>query len=96
MEPYNEKIAASLKILHDLQTKEKSTVFQSSQFTRMHRDRLLKYGFLSEVIKGWLIVTDPSSTKGDSTTWYPSFWRSEEHTSELQSHLDRSRMPSSA
>lgn len=74
MEPYNEKIAASLKILHDLQTKEKSTVFQSSQFTRMHRDRLLKYGFLSEVIKGWLIVTDPSSTKGDSTTWYPSFW----------------------
>ncbi|MDZ4323357.1 MAG: Fic family protein, partial [Alphaproteobacteria bacterium] len=49
-------------------------VFLSSQFTRVHRDRLIKHGFLSEVMKGWLIITDPSSIKGDSTTWYASFW----------------------
>ena len=70
----NEKIAAALKALHDLQTKEKSPVFQSSQFTRVQRDRLIKHGFLSEVMKGWLIITDPSSTNGSSTSWYASFW----------------------
>lgn len=74
MANHNEKIAVALKALHDLQTKEKSPVFRSSQFTRVQRDRLIKHGFLSEVMKGWLIITDPSSTKGDSTNWYASFW----------------------
>lgn len=74
MANHNEKIAAALKVLHDLQTKEKSSVFRSSQFTRVQRDRLIKYGFLSEVMKGWLIIADPSSTKGSSTNWYASFW----------------------
>ncbi len=70
----NEKIAESLKILHDLQTKESSSVFQASQFTRVHRERLIKHGFLRVVMKGWFIASDPSSIMGNSTTWYASFW----------------------
>jgi len=74
LQAQNEKIAASLKVLHDLQNKDGSTVFQSSQFSRVHRDRLLKHGFLTEVIRGWLILSNPNALRGDSTTWYASFW----------------------
>lgn len=72
---HNEKIAASLEVLHDLQIKGRGEmVFQSSQFSRTHRERLIKHGFLREVIKGWLITNDPKLREGDSTTWYASFW----------------------
>jgi hypothetical protein len=40
-----------------------------------HRERLLKHGFLQEVIKGWYIPSRPDEVKGDSTAWYASFWR---------------------
>ena len=70
----NNKIAEALKALHDLQTREGGSVFQSTQFTRMHRERLIKHGFLRVIMKGWLIVSDPSAIMGDSTTWYASFW----------------------
>ena len=50
-------------------------VFQSSEFSRNDRERLTKQGFLSEVIKGWLISSAPETTKGDSTSWYASFWQ---------------------
>lgn len=71
---HNEKLAASLKFLYELQKKERGSVFQSSQFSRLHRERLIKHGYLKEVIKGWLIATDPKLREGDSTTWYASFW----------------------
>ena len=31
-------------------------------------------GFLQEVIKGWLISSNPGAREGDSTPWYASFW----------------------
>ena len=43
--------------------------------TRTHRERLLKHGFLQEVIKGWYIPSRPDEVKGESTAWYASFWR---------------------
>src|ERR1700730_15115869 len=43
--------------------------------SRTHRERLLRNGFLQEVIKGWYIPSRPDEVKGDSTAWYASFWR---------------------
>jgi len=69
----NEKLAASLRILRDFQ-KGGRRVFQSSELSRTHRERLLRNGFLQEVAKGWLISSGPGARDGDSTPWYASFW----------------------
>jgi fido (protein-threonine AMPylation protein) len=69
----NEKLAASLTALRRLQ-KNGRRVFQSQKLTRVHRERLLRNGFLQEVIKGWVISSSPGARQGDSTPWYASFW----------------------
>lgn len=69
----NEKLAASLRLLRDLQ-KGGRRVFKSQELSRVHRERLLKNGFLRELMKGWLISTGPGARDGDSTPWYASFW----------------------
>src|SRR5437867_12833634 len=69
----NEKLAASLSALQELQ-KAGRRVFQSNELSRIHRERLLQNGFLREVIKGWLISSSPTARDGDSTPWYASFW----------------------
>jgi len=69
----NEKLAASLTALQDLQ-KGGRRVFQSQELSRTDRERLLRNGFLQEVIKGWLISSNPGAREGDSTPWYASFW----------------------
>jgi hypothetical protein len=69
----NEKLAGSLAELHDLQ-KSGRRVFRSRELSRTHRERLLRNGFLREVIKGWLMSSSPSAREGDSTPWYASFW----------------------
>jgi fido (protein-threonine AMPylation protein) len=68
-----EKFAASLAKLKDLQ-KDGRRVFQSKEFTRADRERLLQQGFLKEVIRGWLISTSPNTQPADTTPWYASFW----------------------
>jgi hypothetical protein len=47
---------------------------RTSHLTRTHRERLLKYGFLREVVKGWYVPTRPDEIAGESTAWYTSFW----------------------
>ena len=69
----NEKLAESLTALRALQTKGRR-VFRSKELTRTHRERLLRNGFLREVIKGWLMSSSPNARAGDSTPWYASFW----------------------
>ena len=69
----NDKLADSLASLKELQ-KEGRRVFQSKELTRVHRERLLRNGFVQEVMKGWLISSSPSAREGDSTLWYASFW----------------------
>ncbi len=69
----NEKLAASLEELRQLQA-DGSRVFASNQLNRTSRERLLKAGFLQEVMKGWLISTSPTARTGDTTPWYASFW----------------------
>lgn len=69
----NEKLADSLDVLKTLQDKGRVAI-RSSDLTRTHKERLLKVGFLREVIRGWFIASNPADRPGDSTSWYSSFW----------------------
>ena len=68
-----EKLAKSLEILKELQGRGLVAI-RSRNLSRTHRERLLKSGFLKEVIKGWYIPSSPDEAPGDSTAWYASFW----------------------
>jgi fido (protein-threonine AMPylation protein) len=69
----SEKLAESLEVLHELQ--ERGVVaIRSGDLTRTHRERLVKSGFLQEVIKGWYVPAHPGKAPGESTAWYASFW----------------------
>ncbi len=69
----NEKLAESLAAFQTLQ-KGGHRVFRSNELSRTHRERLLRNGFLRNVLKGWLISSSPSARTGDSTQWHASFW----------------------
>ena len=69
----NEKLASSLAALHDLQ-QEGQHIVRTGELSRVHRDCLVKSGFLQPVIKGWLMSASPSARPGDSTAWFASFW----------------------
>ncbi|MBC2710354.1 MAG: Fic family protein [Desulfosarcina sp.] len=68
-----EKLAKSLEVLQTLQ-KNGVVAVRSYDLTRTHRERLIKNGFLIEVMKGWYIPVRPDDVTGDSTTWYASYW----------------------
>jgi fido (protein-threonine AMPylation protein) len=69
----NEKLANSLTSLRALQQGGRH-VFQSTELSRVHRERLLQHGVIQKVIKGWIILASPGARAGDSTPWYASFW----------------------
>ena len=71
----SEKLAESLETLHKLQNANGAAAIRARDLTRTHRERLLKNGFLQEVMKGWYIPSRPDDGKGQSTAWYASFWR---------------------
>jgi fido (protein-threonine AMPylation protein) len=71
----SEKLADSLEFLHGLQNANGAAAIRARDITRTHRERLLRHGFLQEVIKGWYIPSRPDDVKGESTAWYASFWR---------------------
>lgn len=68
-----EKLASSLEELEALQSKGVIAI-RSKDISRTHRERLLKAGFLKEVMKGWYIPSRPDENTGESTAWYTSFW----------------------
>ena len=68
-----EKLAASLEVLRELQNRGVVAI-QSADLGRAHRERMLKNGFLQEVMKGWYIQAHPNDAAGESTVWYTSFW----------------------
>lgn len=67
------KLADSLEALHKLQGQDVVAI-RSRDLSRTHRERLVKNGFLDEVMKGWYIPSDPGSDPSDSTAWYTAFW----------------------
>ncbi len=69
----SEKLAQSLDVLKKLQD-QGIVAIRTSSMTRTHRERLLKNGFIQEVMKGWYIPTRPDEPAGESTAWYASFW----------------------
>jgi hypothetical protein len=73
MASFQEKLAESLQVLIELQERGAIAV-RSSDLSRTHRERLVKNGFLKEVMRGWYIPSRPDETPGDSTAWYTSFW----------------------
>lgn len=68
-----EKLAESLEQLQGLQQKGIIAI-RSKLLSRTHRERLLKQGFLKEVMKGWYIPTRPDESSGESSSWYASYW----------------------
>ena len=70
----SEKLAQSLELLRALQDKNGNAIIKADALSRTHKDRLLANGFIQEVIKGWFIASRPESPKGDTTSWYTSFW----------------------
>jgi len=69
----SEKLAESLQVLRELQER-RVVAIRSRDLSRTHRERLVKNGFLKEVMKGWYIPSHPDEAPGDSTAWYTSFW----------------------
>jgi hypothetical protein len=69
----HEKLAESLEVLRVLQ-KRGVVAVGSADLTRTHRERLVKNGFLQEVMKGWYIPIRPEEVTGESSAWYASFW----------------------
>ncbi|GMQ74853.1 MAG: Fic family protein [Gammaproteobacteria bacterium] len=68
-----EKLADSLEALKVLR-KEGTVAIRSADLSRTHRERLVKAGFLQEVMKGWYIPSRPDDAKGESTAWVASYW----------------------
>lgn len=74
MATIKEKIVESLKVLQALQDDKNCVVLKgTNEISRTHLDRLLKSGYLQEVIKGWYISSRPGA-EGDTTVWYTSYW----------------------
>ncbi|MBK8521254.1 MAG: Fic family protein [Chitinophagaceae bacterium] len=69
----SEKLATSLNALRDLQDIG-IVAIKADALSRTHKDRLLENGFIKEVYKGWYMMTPPNEAKGDSTSWYSSYW----------------------
>ena len=69
----SEKLAASLEVIKNLQD-QGIVAIRSRDLSRTHRERLVKNGFLQEVLKGWYISSRPDDKAGESTAWYASFW----------------------
>ena len=68
-----EKLAESLTVFKKLQDQGIIAV-KTSELGRVHRERLIEAGYLQEVLKGWFILTPNQERKGDSTTWFTSYW----------------------
>ena len=71
----SEKLAQSLEVLSNLQDEYGIAIIKADELSRTHKDRLMSNGFIQEVIKGWFITSRPDSPRGDTTSWYTSFWK---------------------
>jgi len=69
----SDHLATSLALLKELQRKGRVAI-QARDLSRVHRERLMRNGFLREVMKGWYIPSRPEEPAGESTTWYAAFW----------------------
>ena len=69
-----EKLADSLAELEKLQNDKGIAIIKADDLSRTHKERLLKNGFIREVIKGWYISRPSDEKQNETTSWYVSFW----------------------
>lgn len=62
----HEKLSESLVQLKAMQDRGVIAV-RSDDLTRTHRERLVKNGFLQEVLRGWYIPVNPGEVPGESS-----------------------------
>ena len=74
MAQLNQKLADALTQLKQLSGDNKRRIFKSGEFDRQHRELLVKNGYLTEIINGWVMVAKPDARPGDTVTWYSSYW----------------------
>ena len=63
-------LAASLKKAKEI---ARDCVVKSSDLERKDRERLVGAGFLTEIIRGWYLLTSPDGG-GGSTAWFGGYW----------------------
>jgi fido (protein-threonine AMPylation protein) len=56
----------------------KDSIVKSVQLDRSHRERLVKAGCLTPIIRGWYLLTSPDAGSG-STPWFGGFWAFAKH-----------------
>lgn len=62
------------KILENVKRASSKGIVQSSDILRTDREYLERHGWLVRIIKGWYLLQQPNLAKGDSTSWYSSYW----------------------
>lgn len=70
----SEKLAQALFELQKLQKDRIVAVIRASDLKTTQKQILIANGFIKGVIKGWYISTRPDEKKGDTTSWFMSFW----------------------
>lgn len=68
-------LAKSLIILKRLQDDGHIVFHSTDEIPRINLGCLLNNGFLTEVIRGWYIVDNPSLPPGSTVTWFSNFWK---------------------
>jgi fido (protein-threonine AMPylation protein) len=68
-----DKLADSLAVLKSIQDRGLVAI-PAAELSRTNRERLLKGGFIQQVMRGWYIQSGPDSQPGESTGWYAAFW----------------------
>ena len=66
----NEKLAEALEKLSQA---EKNGIVRHDSISRTYRERLIRQGFLGEIINGWYHIADPATRTGE-TTWFAFYW----------------------
>lgn len=68
------QLANALETLQTLQEEGKVAI-RSGDLKRAERERLVRGGFLRQVIKGWYVPARPEEAgDGETTAWYAAFW----------------------
>jgi hypothetical protein len=69
--PFHELLAESLS---RVEKTSREGVVRSNDISRRDRERLLKSGWLQQIITGWYLLVSPQIRPGESTAWFASFW----------------------
>jgi len=67
-------LAASLTALKQVTDKNNSTIIESDEISRTHRERLEAAGFLEPIMQGWYAFAKPGGNRRVETAWGSAYW----------------------